>query len=70
MTKLMSPPDQLVRQQAISAEESFIVQAPAGAGKTSLLTQRILNVLTTVEHPEEVVAMTFTRKLLLKCDIV
>ena len=62
MTKLMSPPDQLVRQQAISAEESFIVQAPAGAGKTSLLTQRILNVLTTVEHPEEVVAMTFTRK--------
>ncbi|AKE52594.1 UvrD-helicase domain-containing protein [Kangiella geojedonensis] len=62
MTKLMSPPDQQVRQQAINAEESFIVQAPAGAGKTSLLTQRILNVLTTVEHPEEVVAMTFTRK--------
>ncbi|PXF63261.1 UvrD-helicase domain-containing protein [Kangiella spongicola] len=56
------PPDQAVRSQAIKADESFIVQAPAGAGKTSLLTQRILNLLTTVENPEEVIAITFTRK--------
>ncbi|GAA4350058.1 UvrD-helicase domain-containing protein [Kangiella taiwanensis] len=60
--KSMLPPDQDVRTTAIRADESFIVQAPAGAGKTSLLTQRILNLLSTVESPEEVVAITFTRK--------
>lgn len=55
-------PDQLVRDIAIDYKQSFIVQAPAGAGKTSLLTQRILNLLTIVENPEEIVAVTFTRK--------
>ncbi|NVJ66592.1 MAG: UvrD-helicase domain-containing protein [Gammaproteobacteria bacterium] len=60
MTKLA--PDQLTRDTAIDVKRSFIVQAPAGAGKTSLLTQRILNLLTIVENPEEIVAVTFTRK--------
>ena len=55
-------PDQEVRVKAIKVDESFIVQAPAGAGKTSLLTQRILNLLTTVDNPEEIIAVTFTRK--------
>ncbi len=55
-------PDQLVRDIAIDYKQSFIVQAPAGAGKTSLLTQRILNLLTIAENPEEIVAVTFTRK--------
>lgn len=62
MSDFMVPPDQNVREQAIDCSQSFIVQAPAGAGKTSLLTQRILNLLTTVENPEEIVAITFTRK--------
>ena len=62
MNKMTLPPDQSVREQAIDVTQSFIVQAPAGAGKTSLLTQRILNLLTVVDNPEEIVAITFTRK--------
>ncbi|MBI5448064.1 MAG: UvrD-helicase domain-containing protein [Gammaproteobacteria bacterium] len=62
-----SCPDQLERTQALSLKDSFIVQAPAGSGKTELLIQRYLALLgQTSAAPEEIVAITFTRKAALE----
>jgi len=55
------PPDQKERERALDARRCVLVRAPAGSGKTDLLTRRFLRLLAEVDDPEQIVAITFTK---------
>ncbi len=50
------------RSSALNPAGSFHLTAPAGSGKTFLLVARFLRLLGLVDHPRQILALTFTNK--------
>src|SRR5688572_27283466 len=54
--------DQKERDSCLDVARSFVVQAPAGSGKTELLVRRFVKLIGLTRNPEQVLAITFTKK--------
>jgi ATP-dependent helicase/nuclease subunit A len=62
MSEVRGLDDAAARAAALDPRRSILLQAPAGSGKTAVLTQRYLRLLCEVEEPGAILAITFTRK--------
>jgi ATP-dependent exoDNAse (exonuclease V) beta subunit len=54
--------DAAARARSLDTGTSLLLSAPAGSGKTTVLTARFLALLAHVQEPEQILAVTFTRK--------
>lgn len=63
-----TPPDQKIREEALDTSGNFILEAPAGSGKTDLLIARYLALLSKVSHPRQILAVTYTRKAAIELE--
>src|SRR5215207_10847741 len=55
-------PDALARQRAVDPAHNVVLEASAGTGKTHVLVDRYLNLLSRGVEPANILAITFTRK--------
>ncbi len=55
-------PDQPARDYAVSATQNVVLEASAGTGKTRVLVERYVNLLLAGVEPDNILAITFTRK--------
>ncbi|GAC1458581.1 MAG: UvrD-helicase domain-containing protein [Steroidobacteraceae bacterium] len=62
MSEALWRADLAARAGALDPARSILLQAPAGSGKTAVLTQRFLRLLCMVDEPQAILAITFTRK--------
>lgn len=57
-----TPPDQAARDFAVDPHNDVVLEASAGTGKTRVLVDRYVRLLTLGVDPRNILAMTFTRK--------
>src|SRR3954467_7722696 len=55
-------PDQTARSYAVDPSQNVILEASAGTGKTRVLVERYVNLLRAGIEPDNILAITFTRK--------
>ena len=55
-------PDQNARRYAVDPSQNVVLEASAGTGKTRVLVERYVNLLLAGVDPDNILAITFTRK--------